>query len=696
MQSFRLTISTALARLLSVLVICAIGPSSFAVGQTPYSTSQGFSGVSTFYGAGTPASAGAPCNNPIIQHYYQMSSSSAPVDWICDNRTGTYQWEVFPGGGTQVTSSAVATSADVPIAGSSVLPTNVSGSQYDTITATLPFVPASNSTNLRAVFTNFYSAKNGSVLPENAGPPLTVRAALEYPAGVYYPIFYRGQRDAAVDPGGFIVTDPISVDVPAGAVAWIRYRATRTSGTAGIPGGWYFGFVTTPMLGSLTTTRTGGHFDGLELLRTRTVSDGVTNGTTTITSATAAFVAQDAGQTVTINGTAYTLSTITNSTTAVVSAAVPGSATGVTFAVAPADKTTSGTIASASGNAYSPMTILGQVAGPQKSACIIGDSISYGTGSGTTESWAIQALNQAAIAAGTVPTVLTGIPWLNVSLPSDTIASYLVNHQSRASQVGKCNYVLQLFATNDVFTNLSSLASVQANALTLWQQEKSRGAKVYAATLLPRNTSTDYWLTTANQTVLSPEPVRVGFNNWLRDGAPVSSTTGLAVAVGSSSSATNRAAFYDQNGNLVNAASGPGTHPLGAAFELANVVETAQDSGLWIVDPANRTVTDGVMNSGSAVLTSATAAFASADVGHYISVGGAGTSGATIAGALVSTYTSATQVTISVAATTSVTGAQTTIGGAIGLYNNADGIHPDVKGHALLGTAASKVVATWQ
>ncbi len=76
----------------------------------------------------------------------------------------------------------------------------------------------------------------------------------------------------------------------------------------------------------------------------RSVSDGVTNSTTTITSATMAFVAGDVGATITGVGipAGTTIASVTNATTAIMSAAATATATGVTF-IFPAglDQTTS-------------------------------------------------------------------------------------------------------------------------------------------------------------------------------------------------------------------------------------------------------------------------------------------------------------------------------------------------------------------
>jgi hypothetical protein len=68
-------------------------------------------------------------------------------------------------------------------------------------------------------------------------------------------------------------------------------------------------------------------------------------------------------------------------------------------------------------------------------------------------------------------------------------------------------------------------------------------------------------------------------------------------------------------------------------------------------------VFDGAMTNGSAILTSATAAFVPGDVGKYIIVTGAGSTRGTLLATTISAYTSATQVTLSGAATHTVSGA---------------------------------------
>lgn len=87
-----------------------------------------------------------------------------------------------------------------------------------------------------------------------------------------------------------------------------------------------------------------------------------------------------------------------------------------------------------------------------------------------------------------------------------------------------------------------------------------------------------------------------------------------------------------------------------------------------------RTVTDGAITSGLAIVTSATAVFTLGDVGKQIQVSGAGAAGVTLY-STISTFTNATQVTIALVASTTVTNATIKIytddGVAIGLASAA-------------------------
>lgn len=127
--------------------------------------------------------------------------------------------------------------------------------------------------------------------------------------------------------------------------------------------------------------------------------------------------------------------------------------------------------------------------------------------------------------------------------------------------------VLVEMARNDLSTG-STLATLQGHAIAAWIYIGSRGPRVAQTTTTPHTNSTDGWASIENQTVVSApaEAVRVAWNNWLRDGAPI--ITGGAAATGTTNPAALRV--------------GDVGHPLVHVYEVADTVETARDSGKWI------------------------------------------------------------------------------------------------------------------
>lgn len=93
-----------------------------------------------------------------------------------------------------------------------------------------------------------------------------------------------------------------------------------------------------------------------------------------------------------------------------------------------------------------------------------------------------------------------------------------------------------------------------------------------------------------------------------------------------------------------------------AAFASADVGKSVIVRGAGA-----RTVTDGAITAGLKVLTSATAVFTSADVGKAVVVNGAGSGGAAL-NTQVSSFVNGTTVNLSAAASTTVTGATTRVG----------------------------------
>lgn len=207
---------------------------------------------------------------------------------------------------------------------------------------------------------------------------------------------------------------------------------------------------------------------------------------------------------------------------------------------------------------YSPYAIIGRASYPTNSPVfgLVGDSIISGAGDTDTDNgFALRALNG-------------DYPYLRVSYPGETVDAFMqqggITRFRRASLLELAN-VTHIF---DEF-GINSLASpsIKQNSVTKWQF-LALLAKVYATTLTPKTTSTDSFVSLANQTVTANEATRTGYNDWLRDGAPIQNSA--PVAIGSSGATVYRA--------------GDALHPLAGWYEIADTVESSRNSGKWRVD----------------------------------------------------------------------------------------------------------------
>jgi lysophospholipase L1-like esterase len=221
------------------------------------------------------------------------------------------------------------------------------------------------------------------------------------------------------------------------------------------------------------------------------------------------------------------------------------------------DLTTSGTI-SGSALGMAPCAIENlYVSDTQPVVLVTGDSIAYGAGDNTsTTPW-----------GGFITRALEGVlPHQRVAMYGERLDHMFLNAFSRRRWplATGCNIMLCEYPINDI-TLGTSLATIQSMLLTHWTNALSRGMRVWQTTITPVTTSTDSWATTANQTVVASNPVRILLNNWIRAGAPIDPTSKAAVAVG-----TSGALLAGQSG-----------HPLYGYFEIADLVETARDSGIW-------------------------------------------------------------------------------------------------------------------
>jgi hypothetical protein len=244
------------------------------------------------------------------------------------------------------------------------------------------------------------------------------------------------------------------------------------------------------------------------------------------------------------------------------------------------------------------------------------------------------------------------------------------NSFRRRSFLSQFTDAISEYGRNDI-SNGRTLAQIQADLLTIWTTGVRRGVRMWQTTITPYTTTTDGWGTTAGQAPIAGgnESVRVQVNTWIRAGAPI--VSGAAVAVGTSGAIT---------------AGQPG-HPLAGYFEIADTVESARNSGLW--KAADKVFSDGAITAGTSTLTSATAAFTNADLNKPIAVQGAGTSGVWLY-ALVTAVNSATSISVSLNAATTVAGAKVSIGAM-----TADGIHPGQLGATLMaaGIDTARILA---
>jgi hypothetical protein len=193
------------------------------------------------------------------------------------------------------------------------------------------------------------------------------------------------------------------------------------------------------------------------------------------------------------------------------------------------------------------------------------------------------------------------------------------NWNVRGLFVPYVSHVINEMGINDCAAATAYTTTI-ANLYT-FTRNKLAGKPVFQCTLEPETTSTDFWVTTTNQTIdATTNTQRVPFNDAVRQGLE---------------------------------------YPIAGCIELANQVETSVNSGIIKMVTPSRVVTDGAMTAGQYTLTSATAKFSWDDLGKSVVVSGSGTAGAAVS-YWITTYNSTTSVSLNSAAVTTVTGATVT------------------------------------
>lgn len=315
-----------------------------------------------------------------------------------------------------------------------------------------------------------------------------------------------------------------------------------------------------------------------------------------------------------------------------------------------------------------PTQLMGRTGSSDRRAIIqAGDSIGYGQGDGFTPSQGYNTADAKLGRGGWIGRVATaaGLGVINVGTPGDRLELFvtLANRMRRMAHVRHGTHAIVNYSRNDVSVG-KTLAQVQASALTAAALFTARGLKVIWPTLTVLTTSTDGWRTTAGQTLPASDAVRLTWNAWLRDGAPL--TAGAPAATGTAGA--TRAPVYGPDGTLATPGSADAqAHPFSSIVDPA---AAAESGGKWRTPTNLRNAGDAVTTAANANVT-ATASFVAADRGRQVTIAGAGTAGALYVG-IIKQVTNSTTVVVSPTVPTAVTAAQLYVGD----FPTLDGTHP--------------------
>jgi hypothetical protein len=296
------------------------------------------------------------------------------------------------------------------------------------------------------------------------------------------------------------------------------------------------------------------------------------------------------------------------------------------------DKSMGGTISSATGSASArPAAIIGRTNKP--SMFIWGDSIEAGISdryTGTTGS-----IGEVCRAVSPYYAYINGG---QAGQSAQKVATTLAT-QARQIAIAQtyCSHFLSQLGVNDLKSSQTA-AQLTTNLQTIYTAVGKGAAKTFQATITPCTTSTDGWISTANQTLHANNANWTTFNDNLRAG----SISGI-----------------------------------GGFLEFSNIASSAQDSGKWRVDTITAQFTAQIATT---VLTVSAVASGAIAVGDWIN--GSGVTGGTRITSLgtgtggAGTYNISTSQTVSVdTAMASNTGSQ-------------DGTHPNGAVTALFATSS--------
>ena len=333
--------------------------------------------------------------------------------------------------------------------------------------------------------------------------------------------------------------------------------------------------------------------------------------------------------------------------------------------------TGAGAIADSSSTKFGPSAIYGSPAlsTAKQGVLIVGDSIGQGVGD-LAAGFVGRNVNPSISGGGFISRALCGVAGqVQTAIPGEAATGFLsfANRFRRLTIAQHCGTAICEYGRNDV-SGGRTFTQIATDLLALWTILNQRGLRVIQTTITPKSTSTDNWKTTGNQTKTTDDAVRYLVNHWLRSGAPVS-PGGVPVQKG-------------QSGDYHALTSGSTGHPLYAVWEVADVVESARNSGIFKGATVNRTLNDVVTTGSSNTITSATGNFTSADIGRTLYVTGAGTSGAEFV-STIHRVNSATSIATFDTTPTGVSAAAATIADSY----TRDGTHPTGFAHTLIAAS---------
>jgi lysophospholipase L1-like esterase len=243
---------------------------------------------------------------------------------------------------------------------------------------------------------------------------------------------------------------------------------------------------------------------------------------------------------------------------------------GHNYAVGGADLTAAGAgaVPTTAARVFSAAAVLGLPMTPGQSVVgIVGDSISGGTGDTGTwldGGWVLRALN-------------LNYSFQQVSMPSQVVDGWYAqegltkSRQQSVLETVNPTHLICALGVNGLSAGAATWQSLMIGTglKGAWSVLQSFGVPLYQTTITPQTTSTDSWATVINQTVANStnETARLAINDWLRDGAPI---TAAPIAGGVAASIGAVALRAGQSG-----------HPLAGVIEVADLAESARNSGKW-------------------------------------------------------------------------------------------------------------------